>query len=212
MPGGDPLDGICTLADATKGISRARARSSPRSTRAQGTLTCKLFDDKAPITVANFVGLARGTRPWKDPSGQVGQRSPRTTGRTFHRIIKGFMIQGGDAKGNGSGEPGYVIKDEIWEGAKHDRAGLLCMANRGPNTNGAQFFITDASAPHLDGSYTIFGECAPGRDRAHHRERARERRAGQTAIARHDPQDHDHACAHRAQSRSQARATPPRQD
>jgi peptidyl-prolyl cis-trans isomerase A (cyclophilin A) len=71
------------------------------------------------------------------------------------------MIQGGDPKGNGSGEPGYVIPDEIWENAMHDRAGLLCMANRGPNTNGAQFFITDASAPHLDHGYTIFGECGP---------------------------------------------------
>jgi peptidyl-prolyl cis-trans isomerase A (cyclophilin A) len=71
------------------------------------------------------------------------------------------MIQGGDPKGNGTGEPGYVFQDEIWDGAKHDRAGLLCMANRGPNTNGAQFFITDASAPHLDRGYTIFGECAP---------------------------------------------------
>jgi peptidyl-prolyl cis-trans isomerase A (cyclophilin A) len=71
------------------------------------------------------------------------------------------MIQGGDPKGNGSGEPGYVIKDELWEGAKHDRAGLLCMANRGPNTNGAQFFIMDGSAPHIDSSYTIFGDCTP---------------------------------------------------
>jgi peptidyl-prolyl cis-trans isomerase A (cyclophilin A) len=86
---------------------------------------------------------------------------PAYDGTTFHRVIKGFMIQGGDPKGNGTGEPGYVIPDEIWSGAKHDRAGLLCMANRGKNTNGAQFFITDAAAPHLDGGYTIFGECQP---------------------------------------------------
>ncbi len=86
---------------------------------------------------------------------------PAYDGTTFHRIIQGFMIQGGDPVGNGSGEPGYVIKDEIWEGAKHDRAGLLCMANRGHNTNGAQFFVTDAAAAHLDNNYTIFGECAP---------------------------------------------------
>src|SRR5260370_32489502 len=71
------------------------------------------------------------------------------------------MIQGGDPKGTGAGEPGYVVPDEIWEGAVHDRAGLLCMANRGPNTNGAQFFITDAAAAHLDRSYTIFGDCGP---------------------------------------------------
>jgi peptidyl-prolyl cis-trans isomerase A (cyclophilin A) len=79
----------------------------------------------------------------------------------FHRVIKGFMIQGGDAKKNGSGEAGYVIPDEVWAGAHHDRAGLLCMANRGPNTSSAQFFITDAAAPHLDSGYTIFGECGP---------------------------------------------------
>ena len=71
------------------------------------------------------------------------------------------MIQGGDPLGSGRGEPGYVIKDEIWSGAKHDRAGLLCMANRGHDTNGAQFFITDDAAAHLDGNYTIFGECTP---------------------------------------------------
>ena len=75
----------------------------------------------------------------------------------------GFMIQGGDAKGNGSGEPGYVIKDEIWEGATHDRTGLLCMANRGPNTNGALFFVTDEPTVRLDGNYTIFGECTPAK-------------------------------------------------
>src|SRR5690349_23190121 len=73
------------------------------------------------------------------------------------------MIQGGDPKGNGTGEPGYVIPDEIWEGAKHDRIGLLCMANRGPNTNGTQFFITEEPRPNLDGNYTIFGECTPAK-------------------------------------------------
>ena len=126
-----------------------------------GSLDCKLFEDKAPITVANFVGLARGVRPWKEP--QTGQwvKKPAYDGTIFHRVIKGFMIQGGDPKGTGSGEPGYVIPDEIWENALHDRPGLLCMANRGPNTNGAQFFITDALAKHLDGGYTIFGECGP---------------------------------------------------
>jgi peptidyl-prolyl cis-trans isomerase A (cyclophilin A) len=125
-----------------------------------GSLACKLFDDKAPNTVANFVGLARGVRPWKDPSDDWVKR-PAYDGTTFHRIIKGFMIQGGDPKGNGTGEPGYVIKDELWTGAKHDRAGLLCMANRGHDTNGAQFFITDEAAAHLDNNYTIFGECSP---------------------------------------------------
>jgi peptidyl-prolyl cis-trans isomerase A (cyclophilin A) len=111
--------------------------------------------------VANFVGLARGTRPFKDKGQWVTRHA--YDGTTFHRIIKGFMIQGGDPKGTGTGEPGYVFKDELWTGlgSKHDRPGLLCMANRGPDTNGMQFFITDAAAAHLDRSYTIFGECSP---------------------------------------------------
>jgi peptidyl-prolyl cis-trans isomerase A (cyclophilin A) len=155
----DPLAGNFTLADATKGIAGQGALSATIETDL-GKLECKLLEDKAPITVANFVGLARGIRPWKDADGKWVKK-PAYDGTIFHRIIKGFMIQGGDAKGNGTGEPGYVIPDEIWNGAHHDRAGLLCMANRGPNTNGAQFFITDAGAPHLDRSYTIFGECAP---------------------------------------------------
>jgi peptidyl-prolyl cis-trans isomerase A (cyclophilin A) len=157
--GDDPLAGKWTLADATKDLKGAGALVAKIATP-RGLLTCKLLDDKAPITVANFVGLARGLRPWKDTQGRWVKK-PAYDGTTFHRIIKGFMIQGGDAKGDGTGEPGYVIKDELWSGASHDRAGLLCMANRGPNTNGAQFFITDAPAAHLDRSYTIFGECSP---------------------------------------------------
>jgi peptidyl-prolyl cis-trans isomerase A (cyclophilin A) len=157
--GDDPLNGSFTMADATKDLKGTGPIVAKIDT-SKGTLQCKLFDDKAPITVANFIGLATGKRPWKDPSGSWVKK-PAYDGTTFHRIIKGFMIQGGDARGNGTGEPGYVIKDERWQGATHDRAGLLCMANRGPNTNGAQFFITDAAAPHLDRSYTIFGECAP---------------------------------------------------
>lgn len=158
--GGDPLKGAFSLADATKDLKGAGPIVAKIETN-KGTLQCKLFDDKAPVSVANFIGLATGKRAWKDPKSGEWVNKPAYDGTTFHRIIKGFMIQGGDPKGNGSGEPGYVIKDEIWEGAKHDKAGLLCMANRGPNTNGAQFFITDAAAPHLDGGYTIFGECAP---------------------------------------------------
>jgi len=158
--GGDPLNGNYSLADATKDL-KGNGPIVAKIETSKGTLQCKLFDDKAPVTVANFIGLATGKRPWKDPKSGEWVTKPAYDGTTFHRIIKGFMIQGGDPKGNGSGEPGYVIKDEIWPGAKHDKAGLLCMANRGPNTNGAQFFITDAAAPHLDSGYTIFGECAP---------------------------------------------------
>jgi peptidyl-prolyl cis-trans isomerase A (cyclophilin A) len=155
---GDPFNGQFSLADATKGITGTGALIATMDTT-NGTMSCKLYEDHTPITTANFVGLATGTRTWKDPTGKWVNK-PAYDGTTFHRIIQGFMIQGGDAKGNGSGEPGYVIPDEMW-GAKHDRAGLLCMANRGPNTNGAQFFITDAPAAHLDRSYTIFGECSP---------------------------------------------------
>jgi peptidyl-prolyl cis-trans isomerase A (cyclophilin A) len=158
--GTDPLQGAFTLKDASKDLPAGAGALLATLETTKGKIECKLLPEKAPNTVANFVGLARGLRPWKD-STDTWIKKPAYDGTIFHRIIAGFMIQGGDAKGNGSGEPGYVIKDELWEGAKHDRAGLLCMANRGPNTNGAQFFITDAAAPHLDASYTIFGECEP---------------------------------------------------
>jgi peptidyl-prolyl cis-trans isomerase A (cyclophilin A) len=158
-PSDDPLQGKWTLEDATQGLPKGKQLRATLET-SLGKIECKLFEDKAPVTVANFIGLARGTRPWKTPEG-TWEKKPAYDGTVFHRIIKGFMIQGGDAKKNGSGEPGYIIPDELWDGAKHDRAGLLCMANRGPNTNGAQFFITDAAAAHLDKSYTIFGECGP---------------------------------------------------
>jgi len=161
----DPLEGKWTLADATGDIKGTGALLATIDT-SKGKLTCKLYEDKAPITVANFVGLATGKRTWLDPTSQQWVKKPAYDGTTFHRIIKGFMIQGGDPKGDGSGEPGYVIPDEMWPGMTHDRAGLLCMANRGPNTNGAQFFITDSDGPSVKNldrlkSYTIFGECTP---------------------------------------------------
>lgn len=155
----DPLRGEFSLEDATAGLSGEGKLVATIKT-SLGSLSCELFEDKAPITVANFVGLARGLRPFKDPKGEWVKR-PGYDGTTFHRIIKGFMIQGGDPSGTGQGQPGYVIPDEIWPGAKHDERGLICMANRGPNTNGMQFFILDGKAPHLDGGYTIFGKCSP---------------------------------------------------
>jgi peptidyl-prolyl cis-trans isomerase A (cyclophilin A) len=154
----DPLKGKWTLPEATKGLTGSGKLYADIET-GLGKLSCELFEDKTPITVANFVGLARGLRPFKDKGTWV--KRPGYDGTTFHRVIRGFMIQGGDPQGTGGGEPGYVIPDEIWEGAAHDRRGLLCMANRGPNTNGMQFFITDAAAAHLDGGYTIFGQCEP---------------------------------------------------
>ena len=158
--GGDPVQGKFTLEDATKGL-KAKGKLWAEIDTDQGKLKCELFDDKAPNTVANFVGLARGLRPFKDPKTSEWVRRPGYDGTTFHRIIKGFMIQGGDPQGTGAGEPGYVFPDEVWPGATHDKRGLICMANRGPNTNGMQFFIMDGEAKHLDRSYTIFGQCSP---------------------------------------------------
>src|SRR6478736_207886 len=163
----DPLHGKFTLDDATASLAGKGALVAEIETD-EGKLSCDLYDDKAPITVANFVGLARGLRPFKGPDGKWS-KMPAYDGTTFHRVVKGFMIQGGDPNSinpsptshPGAGEPGYVIPDEIWPGALHDQRGLLCMANRGPNTNGQQFFITDAAAKHLDGKYTIFGKCGP---------------------------------------------------
>jgi len=155
----DPLHGKFTLDDATANLAGKGPLVAEIETDA-GKLVCDLYDDKAPITVANFVGLARGLRPFKAPDGKWTKK-PAYDGTTFHRVIKGFMIQGGDPSGTGAGEPGYVIPDEVWPGSAHDSRGLLCMANRGPNTNGQQFFITDAAAKHLDGGYTIFGKCGP---------------------------------------------------
>jgi len=156
----DPLNGQFSLQDATKGLAPTGKLVAEIATDA-GKLRCELFEDKAPKAVANFVGLARGLRPFKDPKTREWVKRPAYDGTGFHRIIKGFMIQGGDPTGTGAGEPGYVFQDEVWPGAAHDRRGLLCMANRGPNTNGLQFFILDAPARHLDRSFTIFGSCGP---------------------------------------------------
>ena len=125
-----------------------------------GKLTCKLFEKETPITVANFIGLATGTKDWKNPvSGATKHNTPLYDGTIFHRVIPNFMIQGGDPAGNGSGDPGYQFKDEIVSSLTFDRPGRLAMANSGPNTNGSQFFITEVPTPHLNGKHTIFGQC-----------------------------------------------------
>jgi peptidyl-prolyl cis-trans isomerase A (cyclophilin A) len=155
----DPLAGKFTLDDATKGLTGTGGLYADIQTDL-GKLECELYEDKAPITVANFVGLARGLRPFKQSDGKWAKKNGYD-GTTFHRVIKGFMIQGGDPQGSGAGEPGYVIPDEVWPGAHHNERGQLCMANRGKNTNGMQFFIMDGVAAHLDGGYTIFGKCSP---------------------------------------------------
>ncbi len=125
-----------------------------------GKMTCTLFPDKAPIGVANFVGLATGTKEWKNPiSGATMRNKPLYDGTIFHRVIPEFMIQGGDPAGNGSGDPGYQFKNETSPDLPFDRPGRLAYANSGPNTNGSQFFITEVPTPHLNGGYTIFGQC-----------------------------------------------------
>src|ERR1700740_2144850 len=125
-----------------------------------GKMTCTLFPDKAPIGVDNFIGLATGTKDWKNPVGGATKHGvPLYDGTIFHRVIPNFMIQGGDPAGNGSGDPGYKFKDEIVPSLMFDRPGRLAMANSGPNTNGSQFFITEVPTPHLNGRHTIFGQC-----------------------------------------------------
>jgi len=125
-----------------------------------GNITCTLFPGQAPLTVANFIGLATGTKEWKDPkTGKTVKGVPLYNGTIFHRVIPNFMIQGGDPIGNGTGDPGYSFKDEFSPSLKFDQPGRLAMANSGPNTNGSQFFITDVPTPHLNGHHTIFGQC-----------------------------------------------------
>jgi peptidyl-prolyl cis-trans isomerase A (cyclophilin A) len=125
-----------------------------------GKMTCTLYPDKAPIGVANFIGLATGTKDWKNPmSGASVHGKPLYDGTIFHRVIPGFMIQGGDPAGNGSGDPGYQFKNETSPDLLFDQPGRLAYANSGPNTNGSQFFITEVATAHLNGGYTIFGQC-----------------------------------------------------
>jgi peptidyl-prolyl cis-trans isomerase A (cyclophilin A) len=123
-----------------------------------GNIKAKLFWDKTPMTVRNFVELATGKKEWTNPLTGEKTNKPLYNGTTFHRIIKGFMIQGGDPAGNGTGGPGYRFKDEFRPDLKHDKPGILSMANAGPGTNGSQFFITEVATPHLDGRHTVFGE------------------------------------------------------
>jgi peptidyl-prolyl cis-trans isomerase A (cyclophilin A) len=131
----------------------------------EGTFVCRLFEKEAPKTVANFVELAEGTREWTHPSTRKKSKDRLYDGTIFHRVIPDFMIQGGDPQGTGTGGPGYQFEDET-KGSPHklDKAGLLAMANAGPNTNGSQFFITVAPTTWLTGKHTIFGEVVEGQD------------------------------------------------
>jgi peptidyl-prolyl cis-trans isomerase A (cyclophilin A) len=131
----------------------------------EGKIVCRLFEKEAPVTTKNFIDLAEGKRSWKDQVSGKGGSGPLYSGTIFHRVIPGFMIQGGDPSGTGTGGPGYKFQDET-QGSPHkfDKKGKLAMANAGPNTNGSQFFITVAATDWLTGKHTIFGEVVEGQD------------------------------------------------
>jgi len=130
-----------------------------------GKFTAELYADKTPKTVANFVGLADGSKEWTHPGTKDKKKGvPYYDGIIFHRVIEGFMIQGGDPLGKGFGGPGYNFEDEFHPSLRHDALGILSMANAGPNTNGSQFFITLGPTPHLDRRHSVFGKVIDGLD------------------------------------------------
>jgi peptidyl-prolyl cis-trans isomerase A (cyclophilin A) len=162
----DPIAGhTITLEDATKGLKGTGPLNAKieveQAGKSLGSFACELYEKQAPKTVANFVGLARGIRPWKDPKTSEWVKKPMYDGTVFHRVIPEFMIQGGDPKGNGTGDPGYEFADEFDPELKMEKGGILAMANRGPGTNGSQFFITEKATPWLNNKHTIFGQCTP---------------------------------------------------
>jgi peptidyl-prolyl cis-trans isomerase A (cyclophilin A) len=130
----------------------------------QGDIVLRLFPDHAPKTVRNFVELAEGSRDWTDPRTRSASKDKLYDGTIFHRVIPGFMIQGGDPLGTGTGGPGYKFGDEFHPDLTFNRPYLLAMANAGPGTNGSQFFITTVPTPWLTGKHTIFGEVLEGND------------------------------------------------
>src|SRR6266480_1605510 len=126
-----------------------------------GDIVIQLFEDKAPKTVANFIGLASGTKEWTDPKTGEKVKKPLYNGTIFNRVIPGFMIQGGDPLGNGTGGPAYEFEDEFSPDLTFEQPGRLAIENSGPSTNGSQFFITELPTPHLNNRHTIFGQCTP---------------------------------------------------
>ena len=152
------LSGSSAQAQEKKGPIYATLKTS------MGDIVIQLFEDKAPKTVANFVDLATGANEWTDPKTKEKVKRPLYNGTIFHRVIPGFMIQGGDPLGNGTGGPGYRFEDEFNPDLKHSKPYILSMANAGPNTNGSQFFITHKATPWLDGKHSVFGEVVKGQE------------------------------------------------
>jgi peptidyl-prolyl cis-trans isomerase A (cyclophilin A) len=153
------------LPDAPSAIAQTPVTPQPTGPTAvfdttMGRMTCRLFSQQSPLAVASFIGLADGTKPWTDPiTHEKVTGKSFYNGTTFHRVIPNFMIQGGDRVGDGTGDAGFFFNNETTPGLNFDVPGRLAMANAGPDTNGTQFFITEAAKPELDGSYTIFGQC-----------------------------------------------------
>jgi cyclophilin family peptidyl-prolyl cis-trans isomerase len=157
-------------------VNRAMSDLTATIHTSEGDIEVELFDERAPTTVENFVGLAEGaddyentevglgTGAWKDPENGEKRIDPLYDGVEFHRVIEDFMIQTGDPTGTGRGGPGYEFDDEFHDELTHDGPGILSMANSGPNTNGSQFFITLDAQPHLDGKHAVFGEVTDGMD------------------------------------------------
>ena len=133
-------------------------------TTTEGNFTARLFDAEVPNTVANFAGLAEGSKEWTDPRTGKKSKEPYYNGTIFHRVIAEFMIQGGDPLGQGIGGPGYKFADEFHPKLRHSKPGILSMANSGPNTNGGQFFITLVPTAWLDNKHSVFGEIVEGMD------------------------------------------------
>jgi len=134
----------------------------------EGDIEVELYDERAPRTVDNFVGLATGGKTWTDPeTGEEIEGEPLYDDVAFHRVIEDFMIQGGDPTETGRGGPGYEFDDEFHDELRHDDEGILSMANSGPDTNGSQFFITLDAQPHLDGRHAVFGKVTDGMDVVH---------------------------------------------
>src|SRR5882724_4858930 len=153
------LAGAMLLSGRAFGQDQRPAKSATFHTT-DGDFNCQLFPDQSPNAVANFAGLADGSKDWIDPDTKEKKHGvPMYNGTVLHRVIPNFMIQGGDPLGTGSGDPGYSFKDEIVPSLNFDVPGRLAYANSGPDTNGSQFFITEVPTPHLNGHYVIFGQC-----------------------------------------------------